>query len=132
MSVDAASSEPTELPAPVSAEQIGSTQAAPDRTDQVATHSRQAVASEPLAPVDHAAARLGLVARELRHGGRTIGGHIRRDDQHPVPAATLTLISQRGQQVSRATADGSGSYTIEPPAPGSYVLIVSADGHQPT
>ncbi|MCU1644720.1 MAG: hypothetical protein JWN03_4995, partial [Nocardia sp.] len=42
------------------------------------------------------------------------------------------LISQRGQQVSRATADGSGSYTIEPPAPGSYVLIVSADGHQPT
>ncbi|MEV6066172.1 MMPL family transporter [Nocardia sp. NPDC052001] len=64
--------------------------------------------------------------------GPMIGGRIRRDDRHPVSAATVTLISQRGQQVSRTTADGDGSYTIEPPAPGSYVLIVSADGHQPT
>lgn len=62
---------------------------------------------------------------------RTIGGRIRRDDGHPVPDAALTLIDQRGHQVSRATGDGGGSYTIEPPAPGSYVLIVSANGHQP-
>ncbi|MCM6777599.1 carboxypeptidase-like regulatory domain-containing protein [Nocardia sp. CDC159] len=65
-------------------------------------------------------------------GGRTIGGRVRRDDGHPVAAAALTLIDQGGHQVSRATGDDGGAYTIEPPAPGSYVLIVSAQGHQPT
>ncbi|MGA6188965.1 MSCRAMM family protein [Nocardia iowensis] len=64
-------------------------------------------------------------------GDRTIGGCIRRDDGHPVPDAALTLIDQRGHQVSRTTGDGGGTYTIEFPAPGSYVLIVSANGHQP-
>ncbi|MEV6561588.1 MMPL family transporter [Nocardia sp. NPDC051756] len=63
--------------------------------------------------------------------GRTIGGSIRRDNGQPVPDAVLTLIDQRGHQVSRASGDGSGSYVIEPPAPGNYVLIVSANGHQP-
>nr|WP_245717315.1 carboxypeptidase-like regulatory domain-containing protein [Nocardia jejuensis] len=86
--------------------------------EQDATHSPEAAAAdvvEPHAPL----------------GGRSIGGRIRREDRHPVPEAVLTLISPRGQQVSRATADGSGRYTIEPPASGGYVLIVSADGYQP-
>ncbi|MET9486560.1 MMPL family transporter [Nocardia sp. NPDC006630] len=127
--VDAAQSEAEELSPPAGGTQVVVEQ---NRTDQIATRSREAADSEPPTPVDHDAAHLGLVARELRRGGRTIGGRIRRDDQHPVPAAMLTLISQRGQQVSRTVADSSGSYTIEPPAPGSYVLIVSADGHEPT
>ncbi|MFI7000381.1 collagen binding domain-containing protein [Nocardia sp. NPDC050175] len=63
--------------------------------------------------------------------GRTINGHITRDNGHPVPDAVLTLIDQRGHQVSRAIGDGGGSYTIESPRLGSYVLIVSANGHQP-
>ncbi|WP_405167774.1 carboxypeptidase regulatory-like domain-containing protein [Nocardia sp. NBC_01499] len=64
-------------------------------------------------------------------GGRTIGGRICRDNGQPVPDAVLTLIDQRGHQVSRATGDGAGGYVIESPAPGSHVLIVSANGHQP-
>ncbi|MFB8007024.1 MMPL family transporter [Nocardia sp. NPDC056000] len=103
---------PVQVDLPVPVDAVYSEAAEQDR---VATRSPEA-ASEPLAPVD----------------GRMIGGHIRRDDRHPVSAATVTLISQRGQQVSRATTDFSGGYTIEPPAPGSYVLIVSADGYQPT
>ncbi|GAJ84886.1 hypothetical protein NBRGN_080_00100 [Nocardia brasiliensis NBRC 14402] len=63
--------------------------------------------------------------------GRTIFGRVCRDDGYPVPDAALTLIDQRGQQVSRASADGDGNYAIEPPAPGGYVLIVSANRHQP-
>ncbi|MFE9577227.1 MMPL family transporter [Nocardia sp. NPDC006044] len=63
--------------------------------------------------------------------GRTIGGRVCRDNGQPVPDAVLTLIDQRGHQVSRATGDRGGSYVIEPPAPGNYVLIVSATGHQP-
>ncbi|MFE6858242.1 collagen binding domain-containing protein [Nocardia sp. NPDC057668] len=63
--------------------------------------------------------------------GPSISGSVRRDDQHPVPGAILTLISHRGRQVSRTTAGDTGGYTLVPPAPGNYVLIVSADGHQP-
>ncbi|MEU6563805.1 MFS transporter [Nocardia nova] len=66
------------------------------------------------------------------HGsGHAIGGQVQRADGRPVAGAALTLIDQRGHQVSRATGDGSGRYSIEPPAAGSYVLIVSANGHQP-
>ncbi|WP_338774639.1 carboxypeptidase-like regulatory domain-containing protein [Nocardia vulneris] len=63
--------------------------------------------------------------------GRTIFGRVCRDDGYPVPDAALTLIDQRGHQVSRAAADDDGNYAIEPPAPGGYVLIVSANRHQP-
>ncbi|WP_069166421.1 MFS transporter [Nocardia altamirensis] len=62
---------------------------------------------------------------------RSIGGYIRREDGHPVPGAALTLIDQRGHQVSRAGGDADGGYVIRVPETGSYVLIVSATGHQP-
>ncbi|MEU7143379.1 carboxypeptidase-like regulatory domain-containing protein [Nocardia sp. NPDC046473] len=63
--------------------------------------------------------------------GRTINGRISRDNGRPVLDAVLTLIDPRGHQVSRAIGDGGGNYTIESPRLGSYVLIVSANGHQP-
>ena len=63
---------------------------------------------------------------------RTIGGRIRREDGRPVAGAALTLIDTRGHQVSRAAGDAEGGYTIGAPTSGSYVLIVSAGGHQPS
>ncbi|WP_216902100.1 MFS transporter [Nocardia alni] len=64
-------------------------------------------------------------------GARTIGGRVRREDGRPVAGVALTLIDTRGHQVSRATGDSDGGYTIGAPTAGSYVLIVSAGGHQP-
>lgn len=63
--------------------------------------------------------------------GQPISGHIRRQDGSSVLGAALTLIDQRGRQVARATAGGDGGYTINAPGAGTYVLIVSAGGHQP-
>ncbi|WP_319945429.1 MSCRAMM family protein [Nocardia macrotermitis] len=63
--------------------------------------------------------------------GRAISGRVVRSDGYIVPAVALTLIDQRGHQVSRATGNQHGEYVIEPPTAGSYVLIVSASGHQP-
>ncbi|MFF0456898.1 MFS transporter [Nocardia africana] len=66
------------------------------------------------------------------HGsGHAIGGQVQRADGRPVAGAALTLIDQRGHQVSRSTGDSGGRYSIEPPGAGNYVLIVSANGHQP-
>lgn len=64
--------------------------------------------------------------------GGSLGGRIGRDDGGPVPGAALTLIDQHGHQVARATGTPDGGYTIGAPRAGSYVLIVSAPGHQPT
>jgi EmrB/QacA subfamily drug resistance transporter len=63
--------------------------------------------------------------------GQPISGHIRRQDGSSVLGAALTLIDQRGRQVARAGAGGDGGYTINAPGAGTYVLIVSAGGHQP-
>jgi hypothetical protein len=60
-----------------------------------------------------------------------LGGRIRRDDGHPVPAAVLTLIDPQGRQVARAVGRSDGEYRIGAPDHGSYVLIVSALGHRP-
>ncbi|MBO0853576.1 MAG: MFS transporter [Nocardia sp.] len=63
--------------------------------------------------------------------GEVLSGHIRREDRQPVPGAALTLIDQRGHQVSRTTGDSGGAFRIVAPNAGQYVLIVSAGGHQP-
>ncbi|MFI7669340.1 MFS transporter [Nocardia sp. NPDC049526] len=67
----------------------------------------------------------------LEYEGASIGGRIGREDGRPVPGTVLTLIDQRGHQVSRATGDADGGYRIEAPAAGNYVLIASATGHRP-
>ncbi|MFE9322147.1 MFS transporter [Nocardia sp. NPDC052278] len=67
----------------------------------------------------------------LEYEGASIGGRIGREDGRPVPGTVLTLIDQRGHQVSRASGDADGGYRIEAPAAGNYVLIASATGHRP-
>lgn len=67
----------------------------------------------------------------LEYEGASIGGRVGREDGRPVPGTVLTLIDQRGHQVSRATGDADGGYRIEAPAAGNYVLIASATGHRP-
>ncbi len=67
----------------------------------------------------------------LGYEGASIGGRIRREDGRPVQCAVLTLIDQRGHQVSRANGDADGGYRIAAPAAGNFVLIASAAGHRP-
>ncbi|WP_063905960.1 MFS transporter [Nocardia kruczakiae] len=70
-------------------------------------------------------------AVDMAGDDRAIGGSIRRENGGPVPEVALTLIDQRGHQVSRATGGSDGSYRLPAPAPGSYVLIASAAAHRP-
>ncbi|ROS41329.1 MFS transporter [Amycolatopsis thermoflava] len=82
------------------------------------------------APITNAVASAGA-DQALGTGGQPVTGTIRRQDGTSVGGAALTLIDQRGRQVSRATAGGDGGYRIAAPGNGTYVLIVSAAGHQP-
>ncbi|WP_323184438.1 carboxypeptidase-like regulatory domain-containing protein [Streptomyces sp. NBC_00199] len=64
-------------------------------------------------------------------GGRAVRGRVRGAEGIPVGGAAVTLISLGGRQVGRAVAALDGSYELLTPGEGAYVLIASADGHQP-
>jgi EmrB/QacA subfamily drug resistance transporter len=63
--------------------------------------------------------------------GVAVRGVVRGSEGAAVPRAAVTLISPAGRQLGRSVAQGDGSYTLDAPGAGSYVLIASADGFQP-
>ncbi|WP_405916664.1 MFS transporter [Streptomyces sp. NBC_00728] len=82
--------------------------------------------------------RLGAVATATREsapqpasGGIRVHGQVRGAESAPVPQAAVTLISQTGRQLGRSVAQADGSYAVDAPGVGSYVLIASADRFQP-
>ncbi|MYT72971.1 MULTISPECIES: MFS transporter [unclassified Streptomyces] len=78
-----------------------------------------------------ASAPAGSVPAQPGTGGTPVHGFVRGAESAPVPRAAVTLISLGGRQLGRAVAQADGSYTIDAPGAGSYVLIASADGYQP-
>jgi EmrB/QacA subfamily drug resistance transporter len=79
--------------------------------------------------------RLDAVATAARaeeaSGGVPVRGFVRGNESAPVPQAAVTLISLAGRQLGRSVAQADGSYAVDAPGSGSYVLIASADGFQP-
>ncbi|MFD0343795.1 MFS transporter [Streptomyces sp. NPDC127117] len=63
--------------------------------------------------------------------GTTVHGVVRGAEGAPVARAAVTLISLAGRQLGRSVAQADGSYGLDAPGSGSYVLIASADGFQP-
>ncbi|MFF9582567.1 MFS transporter [Streptomyces achromogenes] len=64
-------------------------------------------------------------------GGTPVHGFVRGAESAPVAQAAVTLISLSGRQLGRSVAQADGSYALNAPGTGSYVLIASADGYQP-
>ncbi|OEV09605.1 transporter, partial [Streptomyces nanshensis] len=78
------------------------------------------------------AARPAAAASEQYElAGCGVHGTVRNADGAGVGRAALTLISMSGRQLGRSTAHENGSYVLDAPEPGSYVLIVAADRHKP-
>ncbi|MFF5968504.1 MFS transporter [Streptomyces collinus] len=79
--------------------------------------------------------RLASVATAARaeeaSSGVPVRGFVRGNESAPVPQAAVTLISLTGRQLGRSVAQADGSYAVDAPGSGSYVLIASADGFQP-
>ncbi|MFF4800275.1 MFS transporter [Streptomyces sp. NPDC001351] len=95
-----------------------------------------AVSSDTETAVD-GTQRLAAVATIARpeesagSGGIPVRGFVRGNESAPVPQAAVTLISLAGRQLGRSVAQADGSYAVEAPSVGSYVLIAAADGFQP-
>ncbi|RSS26758.1 MFS transporter [Streptomyces sp. WAC05458] len=90
--------------------------AQPEATQRLAAVANAAGTGEPPAPVS---------------GGVPVRGFVRGAESAPVPQAAVTLISLGGRQLGRSVAQADGSYAVDAPGAGSYVLIASADGFQP-
>lgn len=109
----------------------------------------EAAAAEPadtavLAEVPSAAAALvsegtaGVTAADTLQAapvatsqGTAVHGVVRGAEGAPVGHAAVTLISLGGRQLGLSAARADGSYGLDAPGAGSYVLIASADGFQP-
>ncbi|MEU3679747.1 DHA2 family efflux MFS transporter permease subunit [Streptomyces sp. NPDC030592] len=88
----------------------------PAATQRLAAGATTTGSGEPQAPVS---------------GGIAVRGFVRGAESAPVPQAAVTLISLAGRQLGRSVAQADGSYAVDAPSAGSYVLIASADGFQP-
>ncbi|WP_432132690.1 MFS transporter [Streptomyces tendae] len=93
-----------------------SSAAGPAATQRLAAVATTTGSGEPQAPVS---------------GGIAVRGFVRGAESAPVPQAAVTLISLAGRQLGRSVAQADGSYAVDAPSAGSYVLIASADGFQP-
>ncbi|MEU9433159.1 MFS transporter [Streptomyces sp. NPDC048252] len=105
-------------------------------TPAVVTPDEQVVGAAVAVPLARAVAELVAVVPGLTDDGpvghgHPIRGHVRDAQSVPVDRASVTLISPGGRQLSRAVAGPDGSYALEAPGEGTYVLIASADAHRP-
>ncbi len=121
-------------PEPVPAGAMAAASAAPSATSATSATS---VAEPGLRP--EATQRLAAVATATGSGepgahvsgGIAVRAFVRGAESAPVPQAAVTLISLGGRQLGRSVAQADGSYVLDAPSAGSYVLIASADGFQP-
>ncbi|MEV0491156.1 MFS transporter [Streptomyces atratus] len=99
-----------------------------DAPDEVPAAVLSEVPSGAAAPVSEGAAEVAPVATVQ---GTPVSGVVRGAEGAPVARAAVTLISLGGRQLGRSVAQADGSYRLDAPGAGSYVLIASADGFQP-
>ncbi|EST26123.1 hypothetical protein N566_24255 [Streptomycetaceae bacterium MP113-05] len=100
-------------------------------TDEVPV--KQAPADGRTAPVgaDVATAAAALPEHVPATAGPRLSGTVRTADGTGLPESRVTLISLDGRQLGRCVAHTDGSYALDAPAVGTYVVIAAADGHQP-
>ncbi|MFF5144248.1 MFS transporter [Streptomyces sp. NPDC013157] len=112
--------------------------AAPVEDQQVPSWAAPVVSSTPeTAAAPEATRQFAAVAtiagpeQSAGFGGTPVHGFVRGAESAPVAQAAVTLISLSGRQLGRSVAGFDGSYRLDAPGAGSYVLIASADGYQP-
>ncbi|MFF7228866.1 DHA2 family efflux MFS transporter permease subunit [Streptomyces sioyaensis] len=123
---------PAQAAAPAPAEErepalVGAPSVAPDDDAHIPSWAQPAAATATRPLAAYASAGGG----DATPTGSAVHGFVRTADGTPVPRSAVTLISLGGRQLGRAVAQANGSYVLNAPGAGSYVLIAAADGHQP-
>ncbi|MFC8140334.1 collagen binding domain-containing protein [Streptomyces paradoxus] len=66
-----------------------------------------------------------------QRAGKAVQGRVLGADRAAVGGAAVTLISLSGKQIGRSVSRSDGSYRVDAPGTGSYVLIAASVGNQP-
>ncbi|MFF8677255.1 MFS transporter [Streptomyces sp. NPDC015237] len=135
----AAEATPPTAGAPAEATRIAGEPVPAAAMAAVAAPAAPSAVSDTQVAASAATQRLGAVATAAGSGeptasvagGIAVRGFVRGAESAPVPQAAVTLISLAGRQLGRSVAQADGSYVLDAPSAGSYVLIASADGFQP-
>ncbi|QDQ12420.1 MFS transporter [Streptomyces spectabilis] len=116
-------------PAPAAASPAAAPAAVEEPVLAAVAATAEGVAAEEALAVRASAAPQG--SAPATGGGIPVRGFVRGAESAPVPGSAVTLISLGGQQLGRSVARADGSYAVDAPGAGSYVLIAAADGFQP-
>ncbi|MFE5034737.1 MFS transporter [Streptomyces sp. NPDC056683] len=103
----------------------------PNWAAPVVGSTTEAAAQPETAGLFTAVATIAGPEQSAGSGATPVHGFVRGAESAPVAQAAVTLISLSGRQLGRAVAGFDGSYRLDAPGAGSYVLIASADGYQP-
>ncbi|MFE6090889.1 MFS transporter [Streptomyces massasporeus] len=113
----------------------GAAEAEPADAAAVVAEATEAGVSEAATVVAEAgvaeAATVVTVPAGDDQGGISVRGRVLGADRAVVGGAAVTLISLGGKQLGRSVARGDGSYGVDAPGAGTYVLIASSEGYQP-
>ena len=60
-----------------------------------------------------------------------VRGVVRRSDGSAVIDPTVTVVAPSGHQAGRSVGSSNGAFEVAVPADGHYVLVASAEGHEP-
>jgi len=60
---------------------------------------------------------------------QTVAGRVTWTGGEPVRAAATTLLDARFQSVAEGATDGDGRYSLTAPGPGSFIVVVEAEGY---
>jgi MFS family permease len=63
--------------------------------------------------------------------GAVVTGRVEGPDRRPLAGALLTVTDHPGHQVTREASAADGSFRLDLPSGGSYLLICAAENHQP-
>jgi uncharacterized surface anchored protein len=71
-------------------------------------------------------------AQRVAAGRALVAGQVSAADGGALPGAVVTLADLSGRQVAVARTDTEGRYEVTGPGAGTYLVIASAAGHQPS
>ncbi|MFE9111695.1 MFS transporter [Streptomyces collinus] len=104
----------------------------PEVTDApVSEVTAGASAGEPVVGTPSAGAPAEATVTTAQRAGIAVRGRVLGADRGAVGGAVVTLISLGGKQLGRSVSRSDGSYGVDAPGAGSYVLIAASEGHQP-
>ncbi|MFI2629784.1 MFS transporter [Streptomyces collinus] len=86
---------------------------------------------EPVAGTPFVGAPAEAAVTTVERTGIAVRGRVLGADRAAVGGAAVTLISLGGKQLGRSVSRSDGSYGVDAPGAGSYVLIAAAEGRQP-